>query len=115
MLLRDAVEDLSFSFDFWGLFAEHLDPEFSGFGSTSPVHVIKYERREGSTTPHISYKYWSQSQAWLPEDGSSLRILRTRPTVSDFESIAISKYPEEMVHKMELFQKPVLRFLNTRL
>ena len=80
MLLDVKIEDLLFTFDFWSFLKTHKYSGFSGYGSSGQVHVLRFQRRAGCATPHISYKFWWQSPQWLPEDGSSLKILNTRPT-----------------------------------
>ena len=82
-LLDVHIEDLLFSFDFWQLLKPHRDTSFTGYGGSGQVHVFRYRRLPGRGPPHVSYKYWWQSESWLPADGSSLRILKSRPAVND--------------------------------
>jgi len=84
-LLEHHMEDLLFAFDFWALLRPHLNSEFKNYGATGPVHVFRFKRQIGRATPHISYKYWSQDAKWLPADGSSLKVLNTRPDLRTAE------------------------------
>ena len=112
-ILDKHFEDLLFTFDFKKLLRPHLDPQFKGYGSSGQVHVIRFRRMPGTDIPHIDYKYWHQSPAWLPQTGS-LRILKTRPSLSDVSTVTMSPYIKAVMTKLPALQQRVLRFLQER-
>jgi hypothetical protein len=63
------VEDLMFTLNFTSLIAPRLYSQFRGHGSSGQIHVFRFRRLPGILTPHILYKYWHQSPAWLLADG----------------------------------------------
>ena len=60
-----------------GTFCVHTSTKV--FRARGDVHVFRFRRPDEGGPPHISYKYFWQSPTWLPEDGSSLKILNSRP------------------------------------
>ena len=109
MYLRTVVEDLPATFDFWDFLTPHFDDSFSGYGSAGEVRVVRLQRRPGSKIPHISYKYWSQDEKWHPSDGSSIKILKHRPSLE--KPIKTSPAEESASQKSAQRQKGVLRWL----
>ena len=83
MLLEHHMEDLLFAYDFWALIKPYLNPAFQNYGATGPIHVWRFKRQPGLPTPHVSYKYWSQSTQWLPADGSSVKVFNRRFNLLD--------------------------------
>ena len=112
MLLDHKFEDLNFTYDFWSLFRPHQYDDLSGYGSSGPVHVMRFKRNPNHWHPHVSYKYWWQSKQWLPADGSSLRILETCPTPTELRTIGVSPYIDDHQEIVRKFQKPVLTWLQ---
>ena len=106
-------EHLSFTYDFKSFLDGHLYKGFSGYGSSGAVHVLKFQRREGES-PHISYKYWHQSAKWLPDDGSSLKILNTRPNLGDLSQLSLSPFVEEHEALVSKLKLPTLKWLQTQ-
>ncbi len=73
---------------------------------------IWFHRREGQLIgPHISYKYWWRSSSWLPEDGSSLTILNTRPSLLGKPVPSVSPYVEQGWEESVKMQKKLLGWL----
>ena len=110
MLLEHILEDLNGVYDFWDFLEPHFYSGFSGYGSAGNVHVLKFERI-GEGAPHISYKFWHQSPSWLPEDGSSLKILSTRPDMADLKTLKVAALQENHEEVLVGLQKPVLKWL----
>ena len=111
MLLQHRLEDLNGSYDFWSWLSPHFYNGFSGYGSSGNVHVLKYERIGNAGPPHISYKFWHQSPKWLPEDGSSLKVLSSRPDLSDLKTLEVSPLVENHMDVLVGLQKPLLKWL----
>ena len=111
MLLAHKFQEVNAVFDFWGWLKPHLCPQFSGYGSAGNVHVMRFQRRTGSSTPHVSYKYWHQSPQWLPADGSSLKILNTRPDLADLKTMKVEQHVPEHQEVLVRHQKPLLKWL----
>ena len=109
-LLAMKVEDLLFTFDFKSLVAPHLYSEFKGHGSSGQIHVFRFRRVDGSPQPHISYKYWHQSPTWLPADGSSLRILNSRPDLRDAKQVKVSPYVAGAMNDLPALQQTLLHW-----
>jgi hypothetical protein len=64
----------------------------------------------------ISYKYWHQSPTWLPEDGSSLQVLTTRPDlrgVGDAQ-VQVSPFKKSAMQGLAALQKSVLKWMIER-
>jgi hypothetical protein len=108
------VEDLLFTFDFKRLVAPHLYSEFKGHGSSGQIHVFRFRRVDGSHQPHISYKYWHQSPTWLPADGSTLRILNSRPDLRDAKQVKVSPYVAGAMKDLPALQQKLLHWLRQR-
>ena len=113
MLLKHVMEDVNVVYDFWDFLEPHLYSGFSGYGSSGNVHVIKYDRR-GSGPPHVCYKYWHQSSTWMPADGSSIKILETRPDLSDLSCLKLEKHVNEYPDVLLRLQKPLLTWLHSQ-
>jgi hypothetical protein len=114
MLLHRTFEDLDFTYDMKSFLDPHINPEFSGYGSRGEVHLLRFLRKEKSAPPHISYKYWHQSEEWHPLDGSSLTILTTRPDLRTAK-ISVSAQREEAWKDTLKLQKKILRWMDTQL
>lgn len=112
MFLDHHFEDVNCVYDWWSFMKPHLYTGFSGYGSAGDVHVMKFERREGSPTPHVSYKYWHQSEQWMPADGKSLKILSSRPDLGDLSSLQASAHVEGHAEVIAGLQKPLLKWLQ---
>ena len=112
MLLDHFFEDVNCVYDWWSFIQPHFSRDFSGYGSAGNVHVFKYQRMNGSTTPHISYKYWHQSAEWLPADGSSLKILDSRPNLGDLTALQPAAHVDEHKDVLLGLQKPLLKWLQ---
>ena len=111
MLLDTHIEDLLFTYDFKSFLAPHLNTRFSGYGSSGQIHVFRFKRLSGQSTPHISYKYWTQSSVWPPEDGSSLKILNTRPNLLNAD-VKVSPYVISTMMELPSLQKRVIKWLR---
>ena len=94
-----------------GVGCRHFYNGFSGYGSSGNVHVLKFERTGNAGPPHISYKFWQQSPQWLPEDGSSLKVLSSRPDLSDLKTLKVSPLVENHMDVLVGLQKPLLKWL----
>ena len=111
MLLDHVFEDINAVYDWWTFISPHLYSGFSGYGSAGNVHVFRYQRR-GNGPPHIQYKYWHQSPEWLPSSGESLKILETRPDLSDLKTLQVEAHVDDAAETLSKLQKPVLKWLQ---
>ena len=112
MLLQHKFEEIPAVFDFWAWLKPHLNPRFTGYGSSGNVHVVRYQRRQGSSTPHISYKFWHQSPTWLPSDGTSLKPLNTRPDLGDLKTLQVESHVDNYADVLVRHEKPLLKWLQ---
>ena len=112
MLLDHHIQDVNNVYDWWSFLQPHLYDGFSGYGSSGAVHVLKFERRQDMSTPHISYKYWNQSTEWLPEDGTTLKVLSSRPDLSDLKNLKLETHVEDYADVLTRLQKPVLKWMT---
>ena len=112
MLLNHEYEDINCVYDFWEWLSPHFYQNFSGYGSSGNVHVMRFRRLPDRQTPHIDYKYWHQSSTWLPEDGSSLKVLNSRPNLEDLTELKVERHVDEHEDVLVRSQKPILKWLQ---
>jgi hypothetical protein len=114
MLMDHYLQDVHSIYDWWNFLEPHLYKGFHGYGSSGNVHVVRFERR-GEGPPHISYKYWHQSQQWLPADGSSLKVLNSRPDLGDLKSLQLEAPAKNHEETLVRLQKPLLKWMQQQL
>ena len=111
MLMEHTLHDVHSVYDWWSFLEPHLYSGLHGYGSSGNVHVLRFSRRRGRP-PHITYKYWHQSPQWLPADGTSLKLLDTRPDLGDLLSLKLVPPEEKHEETLIRLQKPVLSWMQ---
>jgi len=113
--LDHVYEQLNFTYDWKGFLGDHFYKGFTGYGSAGAVHVMKYHRQTPyPAPPHVSYKYWHQSPKWLPADGSSLRILSTRPDLRDLNELKVCAFIDDHAAVVTKLKMPTMKWVSSQ-